>query len=90
MLLASATEIDPAECQRKAARIAWVKQSVAALREAQRQMDARCTEAVDRLDEDAFNRLFEAEQAKVDAIRADIDAVVEHDKWPREMHFKCI
>src|SRR5690242_3179061 len=62
-------ELDP----RKAARVAWVKETVDKWREAMRQMDERCIEAVDHLSEEAFERLFEAEQAKVDAIRAPLD-----------------
>jgi hypothetical protein len=56
-------------------------------REAQRQIDERCSAAVEHLDSEAFHRLFEAEQAKVDAIRAEIDAVLKHDKWPRELYW---
>jgi hypothetical protein len=45
------------------------------------------TEAVDRLSEEAFERLFQAEEAKVDAIRAQIDAVIERDLWPPELYW---
>jgi len=85
-LLAAARQ--PAD--RKDARAAWARETAAKWREAHREMDERCTEAVTRLDEDAFNRLFEAEQAKVDAIRAPLQAVIDHDKWPRELHFRCV
>ena len=85
-LLASAAE--PAE--RKAARIAWVKDTTAKWREAMRERDERCTEAVEHLDEADFNRLFEAKQVKVEAIRAELRAVADHDRWPREMHFGCV
>jgi hypothetical protein len=63
-LLAAASQ--PAE--RRAARIAWAKKTAVAWRDAQREMDDRCSEAVERLDEEAFERLCDAEQAKVDAI----------------------
>ena len=56
------------EAERKAARIAWAKATAAAWHEAMLQMDERCTEAVERLSEKEFDRLFEAEQVKVDAI----------------------
>lgn len=85
-----AEPLDPAEWKRTAARVAWVRETTAALREAQREMDNRCTEAVGRLEEVAFNRLFEAEQAKVDAIRARLQAVIDHDRWPRHLHFSGI
>ena len=85
-LLAAA--VRPAEC--KAARAAWVRKTAAALRKAQRQMDDRCTEAVDRLSEEAFERLFEAEQAKVEAIRAQLETAAERDLWPRELYRGCV
>lgn len=78
----------PAECQ--AARHGWVKQTAAVWRKAQRQMDDRCGEAVERLDEAAFERLFAAEQAKVAAIMAKLRAVADQDKWPRGLYFSGI
>ena len=69
------------------ARAAWVRTTCAALRQAHRDMDATCTAAVDRLSDEAFERLCAAEQAKVDAIRAQIDDVVERDLWPRELYW---
>jgi hypothetical protein len=86
-LAAGLQTTDSDEWRRKAARIAWVKETTAAWLEAMRAMDDRCTEAVERLSEDAFDRLFDAEQAKVDAIRAEIDAVIERDLWPRHLYF---
>jgi hypothetical protein len=55
-----------------------------------REMDDKCMEAVDRLTEEEFNRLCDEEQAKVDALRALLEDVIERDRWPREMHFKCV
>ena len=81
---------DSAEWRRKAARCAWVKETMAALRKVQRQMDDRCMAAVDRLSEEEFERLVEEEQAKVDAIRAPIDAVIERDEWPKELYWGSI
>jgi hypothetical protein len=82
-LLASAGRV--AEC--KAARMAWARETAAALRKAQREMDDRCEEAVDRLSEEAFERLCDEEQAKVDALLLPLRAAADHDKWPRELHF---
>ena len=82
--------LEPAEWKRVAARTAWVRETMARLREAQRQMIERCTAAVEHLSEAEFNRLVEAEQAKVDAIRAEIDAVIEHDRWPPNLYFNGI
>jgi hypothetical protein len=80
-------ELEPDEWKRVAARTAWVRETTAALREAQREMDERCTEAVERLDEDDFERLLEAEQAKVDAIMAQLRAAADKDLWPRELYW---
>jgi hypothetical protein len=82
--------LDPVEWRRVAVRTAWVREVMEALRQAQREMDDRCDAAVAELDEDAFNEVFEAEQAKVDAIRAQIDDVIEHDKWPKHLYFKGV
>jgi hypothetical protein len=57
------------------------------LSEAQRARDERCGEAVDRLSEEEFERLCDEEQAKVDAIRAQLDAVIDEDRWPRDLYF---
>jgi hypothetical protein len=82
-LLAAAPEPD----DRVAARQAWVKAAAAAWREAHRRMDERLDEAVAVLSEEAFERLCDEEQAKVDALRAPLMAVVERDLWPRELYW---
>jgi hypothetical protein len=82
-LLASAGQL--AEC--KAARMAWARKAGDRWLAAQLAMDERCGGAVERLSEEEFDRLFEEEQAKVDAIRAEIEAVKEHDLWPRHLYF---
>ena len=69
------------------ARAAWVRETAAAWREAQRQMDDRCSEAAGRLSEEAFERLCDEEEAKVDAFRAPLRAVAERDVWPRELYW---
>ena len=89
-LLASAGERepeDPGESARVAARLQWVLERTAALSAAQRAMDHRCMAAVNQVDEAAFARLFDEEQAKVDAIRADLEAVAEEDRWPKHLHW---
>ncbi len=78
----------PAE--RIEARAAWVRATCAALRQAQRNMDAAATPPSGRLSERSVRALCAAEQAKVDAIRAPIDAVIERDVWPRELYFGCV
>ena len=69
------------------ARVAWVRSAIAALEEAQRQMDERCGAAVDRVSEEEFNRICDEEQAKVCAILDQFAAVRERDEWPPEAFF---
>ena len=85
-LIAAASET----ANRRDARLAWVRATTAAWREAQRAMDQRCCEAVDRISEEAFHALFQEEQAKVDAIRAPLIAVAERDVWPSELYFSGV
>jgi predicted ATPase with chaperone activity len=89
MLLRSRREepLSPEEWKRIKTRCAWVKEKIAALREAQRARDERCGEAAERLSEEEFERLCDEEQAKVDAIRAQLDDVIERDEWPRELYW---
>jgi hypothetical protein len=87
MLQAGVYIEDPDEWRRKAARGAWATEVADRWLAAQNAMDERCTKAVNRLSEEEFERLFEAEQAKVDAIRAEIDAVSERDLWPRHLYW---
>ena len=82
--------LDPVEWRRVAVRTAWVREVMEALRQAQREMDDRCMAAVGKISEADFDRLCDAEQAKVDAIRAQIDDVIEHDKWPKHLYFKGV
>lgn len=79
--------LGPAEWRLSKARIAWVKETVAAWREAQREMDRRCDEAVDRLSEEEFERLCDEEQAKVSALLDQLREAAHHDRWPRELYF---
>lgn len=79
---------DPqAEAERCLARIAWVSRTAAALRRAQARMDRRCDAAVDKLDEQEFSRLFDAEQARVDAFLNPLRAAADHDHWPRDLYW---
>jgi hypothetical protein len=72
---------------RKEARATWVRETAAKWREAQRQMDQRCDAAVGRLSEEAFERLCDEEEAKVDAFRAPLKAAAERDMWPKELYW---
>ncbi|MEP6982987.1 MAG: hypothetical protein ABI853_05005 [Sphingomicrobium sp.] len=80
-----ATAAQPAD--RREARIAWVEEMLAKWWEAQREMGDRCTQAVERLSEEAFERLCDAEQAKVDAIMKAVKDAAERDLWPKAQYF---
>ena len=82
-LLAAASEI----AQRRDARAAWARATADAWYEAMVRMTERCCEAVNRLSEEEFERFCGEEEAKVDAIRAPLDAVRERDLWPRELYW---
>ena len=79
--------LDRQEWQRVAARTAWVTETLAAWAKAQREMDDRCSEAVERLSEEEFEHLFDAEQAKVSALLDQLRAAADHDRWPKELYW---
>jgi hypothetical protein len=83
---------DPADWRRKAARIAWVKKTIAELRAAQRRADKAWERMLARFTDDIADEELEdlplpAEQAEVDALHADIRAIIDHDRWPRKLHW---
>jgi hypothetical protein len=75
------------------ARCAWIEERMAALKAAQHAADsawARQLAAhpdVDWDDPDAPELPDPPEQAALDAIDAEIRAVIDHDRWPRHLHF---
>ena len=73
-----------AEC--RDARRAWARRTSAAWLKAHREMDDRLGEAVERLSEEAFERLCDAEMAKVDAMMKALRAAIDEDRWPRELY----
>jgi hypothetical protein len=79
--------LSPEQWKRVAARTAWVRETIEKWYQAMRHRDEVCTAAVERLSEEEFDRLFDREEAKVEALRAEIDAVIERDEWPLEMYF---
>ena len=89
LILASgeSAPLDPEQWRRLAARIAWAWDAADRCHAAQRALDLRCFTAAQRLSEEAFNRLFDKEQAKIDALHARLMAVLERDLWPRELYF---
>jgi hypothetical protein len=92
MLQAGAHTADAAEWRRKAARAAWGKEIAGALYAAQTMADAAWDRLMQALPEDATEEEVEAvqpppEQAAVDAIHAQIDDMMERDKWPRHLYW---
>lgn len=80
---------------RRAARQAWAKQIVAALEAAQKEADAAWMQTVadqpeDMDDEEADQLPPPPEQARLDAIRVQIDAVLKHDRWPRKLYWSGV
>jgi hypothetical protein len=83
---------DERAAARIAARVAWVKEVMARLRAAQKRADDAWMRAVCALPEDHSDEELNAipeppEQAELDAIRAQVDAVVEEDKWPAHLYW---
>ena len=78
---------EPDEWRRKAARASWCFEMLEKWWAAIQHQDERCMEAVGRVPDEEFERLCDEEQAKVDAIRAQIDAVIERDEWPKGLYF---
>jgi len=94
-LLAAAGNVAGEQAEAEArieARVAWVKQRIADLKAAQQRVFDAWDRIFDALPEDLDDEELEAipeppEQAELDAILAEIDAVREHDRWPRELHW---
>jgi len=92
-LLAAATQVAGDEDRREArvaARTAWVIERIAALKAAQERVDeawARIIEALPDDDDEREASPDPPEQAEVDAILAEVDAVRHHDRWPRKLYW---
>lgn len=95
-LLAAAGQVAGDQDRREArvaARVAWVKERIAALKAARKHVDeawARIVDALpdDDLDDDEREPIPDPpEQAELDAIHAELDAVRDHDRWPKELHW---
>ena len=77
---------------RVAARCAWVRQRIADLRAAHERVDEAWRRIFDALPDDLDDEDVEAippppEQAELDAILAEIEAVRDHDRWPRHLYW---
>ncbi|MFL6830297.1 MAG: hypothetical protein ACJ8D5_06720 [Sphingomicrobium sp.] len=75
----------PVQCAQ--ARAEWVRRTGDAWLEAHRALDDRLGKAVEHLSEEEFERLCDAEFARVDAMMAQLRAAVDQDKWPRELYW---
>lgn len=89
-LLAEVETTDP----RKAARLAWLRETAAAWREANRKVCAAWDRVLDGLPDDLGDEELEAlnlpdppEQREVDALHAQLKAVIDHDRWPRHLYW---
>jgi hypothetical protein len=82
-LLAAASEL----ADRRDQRAAWVWETGEACLKAMQDMDDRLTAVVDRVSSEEFDRLYDEEQAKVDAIRLPLKDAAERDLWPRELYW---
>lgn len=81
---------------RLAARAAWVKERIATLQAAYKRLEAAWNRIFDELgdehgddlDDEALEAIPDPpEQAELDSIHAELDAVRVHDKWPRHLHW---
>ncbi|MGE0290578.1 MAG: hypothetical protein AB7I42_29870 [Bradyrhizobium sp.] len=96
-LLAAAGEMAGEQARhesRRAARAAWLKERIAALKAAQRRVFDAWDRIFDALPDNIDEEELEAmdipdppEQAELAAIHAEVDAVRDHDKWPRKLHW---
>jgi hypothetical protein len=89
--------LDPLEWKRIKARVAWVRETVAALRDAHQRVNAAWGRMFDALPDDIDDEELEAmnlpdppEQAEVDALHAALDAVIKKDRWPPHLYFGAL
>ena len=80
--------------ERVAARILWFRGAIDRLQSAQQRVQDAWDRIFDALPDDIDDEELEAmdipdppEQAELDAIHAEIDAVREKDLWPRELYW---
>ena len=78
---------DAEEWRRAAARVGWIKETMAALRAAHAAMMDRFDSVPDDVGDEEFTRICNEEQAKVDAILHQLHAVRDRDEWPAHLYF---
>jgi hypothetical protein len=77
---------------RIAARVAWVHETMDALIAAHKKVDDAWSRIFEALPEDLDEEEVDAippppEQAELDAILAEVEAVRDHDRWPKHLYF---
>lgn len=77
---------------RLAARLAWIKQAIDAFVAAQERVGEAWSRILDELPDDVDDEALEQlpdppEQAEADALWAEIEAVRDHDRWPRHLYW---
>jgi hypothetical protein len=83
-------EADLPSDPRQAARWLWVHETTLAWQEAMRRCDAAWCELVKDIPEDEIDDVEvpePPEQAEVDALWGQLNAVIQKDQWPRELYW---
>ena len=83
---------DAADWRRKAARIAWVQERIAALRAAHKAADQAWERLLSAFPEDVSEEELETiqpppEDAEAESILAELNAVIDEDRWPERLYF---
>jgi hypothetical protein len=88
--LCALLEADLPADPRKAMRWLWLRETTLDWQDAFRRCDAAWCELVKDIPEDEIDDVEVGpppEQAEVDALWGQLNAVIQKDQWPREMHF---
>jgi len=87
-------EADEPADPRKAARLSWLRLTAAAWQDANKRVHSAWSRTLARLPDDISDEELEElelpdppEQAEVDALWAQLNDVVQHDKWPKELYW---
>jgi len=91
-LRALLAEDEPAD-PRKAARHRWVRRSADAWHDARRRCDDAWCELVRDIPEELIDEVEiepPPEEAEVAALWAQLNDVIQNDRWPRHLYFGCI
>lgn len=88
-----AAEVGRGAKERQALRIAWVKQTMAKIRAADKAVDEAWNRLLDEMEEDGIDPdeaddppVFPEEEVR-DALMAQVEAVRDHDRWPKALYW---